>query len=308
MTKQELILDDPNYKPIHNHGFVGLIDTMGTDEEIAQAARVSYGGNAENRTTDEDRNLLRYMMRQKHTSPFEMAEVKFHLKLPIFVMRQLIRHRTANVNEYSGRYSEMSDEFYVPDNDYMEAQSKTNKQGRAGAISEQDKKTINDLIVQAENYSYTSYQLLLNDENPDDPYPHLSKELNPFSDEYPGLAKELSRMVLPVANYTECYWKIDLHNFFHFCRLRLDAHAQREIRDFAQAMYDFVKPYFPLSIEAFEDYVLYSRTLSRMDILAIKDMLNGVFVPDAKHYGMGKREYTELVEFLAPTAEHSRNV
>ena len=243
MTKQEQILDDPNYTPIHNHGFVGLIDTMGSDEEIAQAARVSYGGNATNRTNTEDRNLLRYMMRQAHTSPFEMAEVKFHLKLPIFVMRQLIRHRTANVNEYSGRYSEMSDEFYVPDNDYMEAQSKTNKQGRAGSINDEDKKTINDIVTHIEGECYDVYKVLLHEDE-------VSDYMEPFSDEYPGLAKELSRMVLPVANYTECYWKIDLHNFFHFLRLRLDSHAQREIRDFAQAMYDFVRPYFPLSMEA----------------------------------------------------------
>jgi thymidylate synthase (FAD) len=301
MTKQEQILNDPNYKPIHNHGFVGLIDTMGSDEEIAQAARVSYGRNATLKTKEEDRGLLRYMMRQAHTSPFEMAEVKFHLKLPIFVMRQLIRHRTANVNEYSGRYSEMSNEFYVPDFDYMEAQSKTNKQGRAGAIDDDDKKTINDIILQVEEECYDAYQVMLHEDVPED-------FIDPFTEDFPGLTKELSRMVLPVANYTECYWKIDLHNFFHFCRLRLDAHAQREIRDFAQAMYDFVKPYFPLSMEAFEDYVLYARTLSRMDILAVRDMLNGTFVPKAEYYGMGKREYTELVEFLAPTAEHSRNV
>ena len=302
MTKQEQILDDPNYKPIHNHGFVGLVDTMGSDEQIAAAARVSYGKNTDQKSDTENRNILRYMMRHKHTSPFEMAEVVFHLKLPIFVMRQLIRHRTANVNEYSGRYSEMSDEFYVPEFDYMEAQSKTNKQGRAGTIDDRDKKTINDLIVQAEEYSYEAYQILLNED------PKVTAEITPFSDEYPGLARELSRMVLPVANYTECYWKIDLHNFFHFCRLRLDSHAQREIRDFAQAMYDFAKPYFPLSMEAFEDYVLYARTISRMDILAVMDMLNGNFVANPEHYGMGKREYTEFVEFFRPTAEHSRNV
>lgn len=301
MTKQEQILNDPNYKPIHNHGFVGLIDTMGSDEEIAQAARVSYGGNKEIRTTSDTRNLLRYMMRQAHTSPFEMAEVKFHLKLPIFVMRQLIRHRTANVNEYSGRYSEMSDEFYVPDFDYMEAQSKTNKQGRAGIINEEDKKVIKDLLEENNDTCYTNYQELLNEEVDG---PLMRKELV-LSEDYPGLAKELSRMVLPVANYTECYWKIDLHNFFHFLRLRLDSHAQREIRDFAQAMYDFTKPYFPLSMEAFEDYVLYSRTLSRMDILAIRDMLDGKFVPDPTYYGMSKREYTEFIDFFSPKALHS---
>jgi thymidylate synthase (FAD) len=301
MTKQELILNDPNYKPIHNHGFVGLIDTMGSDEEIAQAARVSYGGNGENRTTSETRNLLRYMMRQKHTSPFEMAEVKFHLKLPIFVMRQLIRHRTANVNEYSGRYSEMSDEFYLPDFDYMEAQSTTNKQGRAGTINDEDKKVIKDLLEECYDTSYANYQEMLNEEVT----VSTMTRSEIFSEDFPGMAKELSRMVLPVANYTECYWKIDLHNFFHFCRLRLDAHAQREIRDFAQAMYDFAKPYFPLSMEAFEDYVLYARTLSRMDILAIKDMLDGEFVSDPANYGMSKREYSEFVDFFSPKALHS---
>ena len=302
MTKQEDILNDPKYKPIHNHGFVGLLDIMGSDEEIAQAARVSYGGNnADNRTTAETRNLLRYMMRQKHTSPFEMAEVKFHLRLPIFIMRQLVRHRTANLNEYSGRYSEMSDEFYVPDFDYMEAQSTTNKQGRAGTIAEEDKKVIKDLIEECNDTCYANYQELLNE---DVTVPSMTRS-EIFSEDFPGLSRELARGVLPVSNYTECYWKIDLHNFFHFCRLRLDAHAQREIRDFAQAMYDFAKPYFPLSMEAFEDYVLYSRTLSRMDILAIRDMLAGEFVPDPAHYGMGKREYTEFVDFFSPKSLHS---
>ena len=302
MTKQETILNDPNYKPIHNHGFVGLIDTMGSDEEIAQAARVSYGGNnADNRTTAETRNLLRYMMRQAHTSPFEMAEVKFHLKLPIVVCRQLIRHRTANVNEYSGRYSEMSNEFYVPDFDYMEAQSTTNKQGRAGTISDDDKKVIKDLIEECNDVCYANYQELLNEEVT---VPSMTRS-EIFSDDFPGLSRELARGVLPVSNYTEMYWKIDLHNFFHFCRLRLDSHAQREIRDFAQAMYDFAKPYFPLSMEAFEDYVLNSKTLSRMDLEAITDMLAGKFVANADHYGMGKREYTEFVDFFKPTAVHS---
>lgn len=303
MTKQEDILNDPKYKPIHNHGFVGLLDTMGSDEEIAAAARVSYGLGT--KSTTDDRNLIRYMMRQAHTSPFEMAEVKFHIKLPIMVMRQLIRHRTANVNEYSGRYSEMSDEFYVPDFDYMAPQSKTNKQGRSGVISDQDKTAIKDLIDEAHEICYYNYKELLGE-----PIEHSNyARTQPFFDEeYPGLSRELARGVLPVSNYTECYWKIDLHNFFHFCRLRLDSHAQREIHDFAQAMYDFAKPYFPLSMEAFEDYVLYARPLSRMDILAIMDMLHGNFISSAEHYGMGKREYTEFVDFFAPTAEHSRNI
>jgi thymidylate synthase (FAD) len=299
MTKQEQVINNPNYKPVHNHGFVGLIETMGSDEAIANAARVSYGTGT--KSVSDDRNLLRYLMRHKHTSPFEMAEVKFHLKLPIFVMRQLVRHRTANLNEYSGRYSEMSDEFYVPDDDYMAPQSTTNKQGRAGSISDQDKAIVRELIEEANDICYFNYKRLLNEEATSKNY----VATNLFDEDYPGLARELARGVLPVSNYTECYWKIDLHNFFHFLRLRLDAHAQREIRDFAQAMYDFAKPYFPLSMEAFEDYVLNSRTLSRMDILALQDMLNGEFVADAAHYGMGKREYTEFVDFFKPSALHS---
>lgn len=304
MTSQEQILDDPNYKPIHSHGFVGLIEVFGSDERIAAAARVSYGKNMGEKSKTENRNLLRYMMRHRHTSPFEMAEIIFHLKLPIFVMRQLIRHRTANVNEYSGRYSEMSDEFYVPEFDYMAPQSTTNRQGRAGTISDADKESIRELIEEANEICYFNYKRLLNE--PVTSKNHAATDL--FDEGFPGLTRELARGVLPVSNYTECYWKIDLHNFFHFCRLRLDAHAQREIRDFAQAMYDFAKPYFPLSMEAFEDYVLNSRTLSRMDIEAVMDMLSGNFVADADHYGMGKREYTEFVEFFRPTSEHSRNV
>jgi len=302
MTKQEQILNDPNYKPIHAHGFVGLLETMGSDEVIAAAARVSYG--AGTKSVNDNRNLLRYLMRHKHTSPFEMAEVKFHLKLPIFVMRQLVRHRTANMNEYSGRYSEMSDEFYIPADDYMQPQSITNKQGRAGKIDSRDKEIIHEMISECNDRCYATYQELLNEPITVPSY----GSCNLFEDDYPGLARELARGVLPVSNYTECYWKIDLHNFFHFCGLRLDSHAQRELRDFAQAMYDFAKPYFPLSMEAFEDYVLNSRTLSRMDIVALRDMLAGNFVSCAEHYGMSKREYTELVEFFGPTAEHSRNI
>jgi thymidylate synthase (FAD) len=292
MTKQEQVLDNPNYKPVHNHGFVGLLETMGSDADIADAARVSYGKGT--KSVSDDRNLLRYLMRHKHTSPFEMAEIKYHLKVPVYVMRQLVRHRTANLNEYSGRYSEMSDEFYIPDMDYLQPQSTTNKQGRAGEISEQDKIVLRCIIEDAQKEAYYQYKVLLGDEE---------KEL--FDEDFAGLSRELARGVLPVSNYTECYWKIDLHNFFHFCRLRLDSHAQREIRDFAQVMYDFAKPYFPLSMEAFEDYVLNSRTLSRMDIAALMDMLQGQFVADAAHYGMSKREYTEFVDFFKPLPLHS---
>jgi len=289
MTKQDLVINDPRYKTLYEHGFVGLLGTFGDDHEIAAAARVSYG--AGTKSVSDDRNLLRYLVRHKHTSPLEMAEVKFHIKCPIFVMRQLVRHRTANLNEYSGRYSEMSDEFYTPADDYMAPQSKTNKQGRDGVLRDWDKKMIGRIFKDAFSTVYSYYQHLLGQKPP-------VPSGTPFFDEdYPGLSRELSRIVMPVSNYTECYWKCDLHNFFHFCRLRMDSHAQREIRDFATTMYDLAKPFFPLAAEAFEDYIFHSVTLSRMDILALRDMLQGKFKESSEAYGMSKRELTEFIEF-----------
>jgi thymidylate synthase (FAD) len=297
MTKQDQIKNDNRYIPVHEFGFVGLIETMGSDQSICDAARVSYG--AGTKSVSDDRNLIRYLMRHKHTSPFEMAEVKFHIKMPIMVMRQLIRHRTANVNEYSGRYSEMSDEFYIPADDYIEAQSKTNKQGREGVITQKDKGIVRLLFQKAYNHVHKIYKRLLGEDN------GYFEGVPFFDEEFPGIARELARLPLSVANYTECYWKIDLHNFFHMARLRLDKHAQREIRDFAQAMYDLAKPHFPMAFDAFDDYVRFARTLSRMDIVAVRDMLAGTFVPDPNHYGMSKREYTELIEFFGPNEDGS---
>lgn len=285
MTPQSQVSSDPRYKTIYNHGFVGLIDHMGSDADIADAARTSYGKGT--KSVSDDRNLLRYLVRHKHTSPLEMAEVKFHLKLPIVVMRQLVRHRTANLNEYSGRYSEMSDEFYLPEFDYMQPQSQTNKQGRDGTISETSKYKIDAVFRGVYDYCYTAYKKLLGD------VPGLEDETG----EYPGLSRELSRGVLPVNNYTECFWKIDLHNLFHFLRLRLDSHAQREIRDFANVMYSFVKELFPLASEAFEDYLLHAVTLSRMEIQAIRDILAGIFKNNFEAYGMSKREFVEFIDF-----------
>lgn len=300
MTPQAQVINDSKYTPVHEHGFVGLVDSMGDDEAICEAARTSYGKGT--KSVSDDRNLIRYLMRQWHTSPFEMAEVKFHIKLPIFVMRQLVRHRTANLNEYSARYSVLSDEFYIPAMDYIEAQSRTNKQGRGGAISDKDKALIQNLMEDNFNQSYHLYESLLND---DPEHPCVLPDDQFFSEDFPGMTRELARGVISVNNYTECYWKCDLHNLFHFLRLRLDHHAQREIRDFAQAMYDHVKKLFPLCCEAFEDYRLHAKVLSRMDLLALRDMLAGVFVPDAKHYGMGKREYTEFVDLFRPNERHS---
>jgi thymidylate synthase (FAD) len=304
MTKQEDIRQDPRYIPLHDYGFVGLIDTMGSDQDIAAAARLSYGTGT--KTVSEDRNLIRYLIRHKHTSPLEMAEVKFHIKTPIFVMRQLVRHRTANLNEYSARYSVLSNEFYIPSIDYLAPQSTTNKQGRSGEINGNDRAVVSRLIAQASQNAYELYQLLLGaDEFPDDATSiRLDAGNHGFTPEYPGLARELARSILPVNNYTELYWKCDLHNFFHFARLRRDSHAQQEIQDFANAMYALAKPHFPLAAEAFEDYLFNSMTLSAMEITALKDMLNGTFETNAEHYGMLKREFTEFTARFVPSYRH----
>ena len=267
---------------VHELGFVKLLDVMGDDQEVENAARISYGEGT--RKVSQTRNLIRYLMRHKHTSPFEMCEVKFHIKLPIFIMRQLVRHRTANLNEYSGRYSVMSDEFYLPQGDYLQKQSKTNNQGRG---EEHEAKG----AVQFEfNRMYDSAQIA---------YENLLRA---------DLAREISRAVLPVANYTECIWKIDLHNFFHFVRLRSDSHAQREIRDYSDAMYELVKPKFPICCEAFEDYVRDSVTFSASEMEFIRDCVVGDLIEEwARYtdeefndevlqgkYNLSKREMNEL--------------
>jgi len=270
-------------KTIHQLGFVKLLDVMGNDEEVENSARISYGEGT--RKVNQTRNLIRYLMRHKHTSPFEMCEVKFHLKLPIFIMRQLVRHRTANLNEYSGRYSVMSNEFYLPEGDYLAKQSTTNSQGRGEVLEQQG-------LLQFEfNRIYDgasmAYQVLLEHD----------------------LSREVARALLPVANYTECIWKIDLHNFFHFVKLRSDSHAQREIRDYADAMYELVKPNFPLCCEAFEDYIQGATTFSKQEMGVIGELLEyadtkaalagmsvkGAGVLESK---LGKRESKEFLEKL----------
>jgi thymidylate synthase (FAD) len=271
-----------NMKTVHQLGFVKLLDVMGSDEEVENAARISYGKGT--RKVSQTRNLIRYLIRHKHTSPLEMCEVKFHIKLPIFIMRQLVRHRTANLNEYSGRYSIMSDEYYLPEADYLQKQSTTNNQGRGEAIPQKG-------LLQFEfNRMYDgaqiAYENLLNFE----------------------LTKELARAVLPVANYTECIWKIDLHNFFHFVKLRADKHAQREIQDYANAMYELVKPKFPLCCEAFEDYNRDAVTFSKQEMDVIKELLEyadtkaalaGMSIKAGTlEHKLGKRERTEFLEKL----------
>ena len=269
------------YLPYLDHGFVCLIDTMGSDEDIVRAAKTSYAGNNEELLVlKEIKRLIRYLMRKRHTSPFEMGEVKFHLKLPIFVMRQHVRHRTASLNEYSGRYSVMSDEFYLPDLDRMRGQDEHNRQGSAEEpltleIASEIRNGMEEVYVAA----YAKYQ------------DSIGK----------GLAKEVARIQLPLANYTELYWKIDLHNFFHFVKLRMDpGHAQDEIVLFATLMYDEVKKEFPLSCEAFEDYVLFAQTFSRLELKVLKQLLydDTVNVDDCDTEGMSKREVKDLKDKL----------
>ena len=261
-------------KTIHQLGFVKLLDVMGDDEEVENAARISYGKGT--RKVSQTRNLIRYLIRHKHTSPLEMCEVKFHLKLPIFIMRQLVRHRTANLNEYSGRYSVMSNEYYLPEADYLQKQSSTNNQGR-GEIHPST-----GLLQYEFNRVYDNAQIA---------YENLLNE---------ELTKELARAVLPVANYTECIWKIDLHNFFHFVKLRADKHAQREIQDYANAMYELVKPKFPLCCEAFEDYDRDAVTFSKQEMEIIKDNLNNITATDR----LSGREETEFLEKIKIGADN----
>ena len=261
-------------KTIHQLGFVKLLDVMGDDEEVENSARISYGEGT--RKVNQTRNLIRYLMRHKHTSPFEMCEVKFHLKLPIFVMRQLVRHRTANLNEYSGRYSVMSNEYYLPEADYLQKQSSTNNQGRGEVHSSTG--LLHFEFNRVYDNAHIAYENLLNEE----------------------LTKELARAVLPVANYTECIWKIDLHNFFHFVKLRADKHAQREIQDYANAMYELVKPKFPLCCEAFEDYDRDAVTFSRQEMDIIKDNLNNIVATDR----LIGREETEFLEKIKIGADN----
>lgn len=256
-------------------GFVRLIDYMGNDDSIVQAARVSYGSGT--KKVHEDRGLIRYLMRHQHTTPFEMVEFKFHVKLPIFVARQWIRHRTANVNEYSGRYSEMKDEFYTPEEQHLRKQSTTNKQGRSEeGFETNEAQTILSTLSDIADNAYNQYEALLEK----------------------GVAREIARIVLPVSNYTEWYWKIDLHNLFHFLRLRLDAHAQYEIRVYAEAMAQIVQQIVPVAYEAFEDYMLHSAKFSRLELLTLKRMLSGEKPTEElmESIGLKKREQNEFLD------------
>lgn len=256
--------------PVLDHGFVMLVDYMGGDSSIVQAARVSYGSGT--KTFREDEGLIRYLMRHDHTTPFEMVEFKFAMRMPFFVARQIVRHRTVSINEYSARYSVVPDFYYIPEKDDITAQSATNRQGR-----DSEKKLPNEVVEWFRN-SVT--------EHSKDSYSLYEKALES------GIPRELARMVLPLNYYTEWYWKINLHNMFHFLQLRIDPHAQEETRRYAMAMAEIVKIAVPVAYKAFEDFSLHAVRFSEKESMAVKDMLNGASFEDSANRN-GLRLYKE---------------
>ena len=261
--------------PVLDHGFIRVIDYMGDDSAIVQAARVSYGAGTKHVQNDE--GLIRYLMRHWHSTPFEMCEVKLHVKLPVFVARQWIRHRTANVNEYSARYSILDREFYIPAPEQLAAQSTVNNQGRGEVLTGEEAARVLELLKSDANRAYDHYEAMLS------------------QDGQQGLARELARMNLPANIYTQWYWKVDLHNLFHFLRLRADPHAQYEIRVYAEAIAACVKDWVPLAFGAFEDYRMGGVTLSSKAIAVLKRRLAGETVTQEAS-GMSKGEWREFVE------------
>ena len=267
--------------PVLDKGFVRLVDYMGGDHRIVQAARVSYGEGT--KTYRQDRGLIRYLLRNEHTSPFEQVVITFHIKMPIFVARQWLRHRTARLNEISGRYSVMRPEFYVPDSSDIAVQSEDNKQGRSsesmdGAAAE----SIRARLEAGQSASYREYEDLLDQD----------------------LARELARINLPLSLYTEMYWQIDLHNLFHFLKLRLDSHAQKEIRVYAEILHDIAKAVCPVAVEAFDDFVRGSVTLSRQELSVLRSMIEerGLGVDELRRGAvaadMSEREAGRFVDAL----------
>jgi thymidylate synthase (FAD) len=258
-----------------DHGFIRVIDYMGDDAAIVQAARVSYGAGTKHVQNDE--GLIRYLMRHWHSTPFEMCEIKLHVKLPVFVARQWIRHRTANVNEYSARYSILDREFYIPQPEQLAAQSVVNNQGRGEVLTGAESARVLEILKRDAAQCYDDYESMLS------------------QDGQKGLARELARMNLPMNIYTQWYWKTDLHNLFHFLGLRADAHAQYEIRVYAEAIAACVRDWVPLAFAAFEDYRMGGVTLSAKAISVLKRQLKGETVTPEES-GMSKGEWREFLE------------
>ena len=271
--------------PILDHGFVRVIDYMGDDAAIVQAARVSYGRGT--KRVSEDAGLIRYLMRHRHSTPFEMCEIKYHVKLPIFVARQWIRHRTANVNEYSARYSILDKEFYIPAPEHLAAQSAVNRQGRGTVLQGEEAEEVLRLLRDDASRNYDHYAAMLNEDA-------SGAAVDPGRQ---GLARELARMNLTLNTYTQWYWKTDLHNLFHFLSLRADPHAQYEIRIYAEAMLRTVDAWVPIAAAAFRDYRLGAVTLSAGMLGVVKRMLSGEAV-DQGNSGLNRREWSELMAAL----------
>jgi thymidylate synthase (FAD) len=283
-------LEDVLYQPLSvlDHGFIRVIDYMGDDSAIVQAARVSYGKGT--KKLREDEGLIRYLMRHRHTTPFEMCEIKFHIKLPIFVARQWIRHRMANVNEYSARYSIMDREFYMPAPAQLAAQSTQNRQGRGDVLEGAEAARVLQLLRDDSMNAYDHYEEMLNERQD-------GSQVDP---ERTGLARELARMNLPLNFYTQWYWKIDLHNLFHFLNVRADAHAQYEIRVYAEMMLDLVAKWVPLAHSAFMDYRVGGAEISAKGLAVLRRMLAGETVGETDS-NMSAREWRELMEMLGRT-------
>ena len=269
--------------PVLDHGFVRVVDYMGDDTSIVQSARVSYGKGTKKVSTDS--GLIKYLMRHRHSTPFEMCEIKYHVKLPIFVARQWIRHRTANVNEYSARYSILDKEFYLPTKENLAAQSKNNRQGRGDLINGKQADDILKILKEDAEKSYNDYETMLN-ERYDGTIINENKK---------GLARELARMNLTLNTYTQWYWKTDLLNLLNFLSLRTDDHAQYEIRAYADAMIDTLKRWVPITYEAFMDYRVGGMELSSKGKSVISKMIKGENC-DFENSKLSKREWNELME------------
>jgi len=275
--------------PVLDHGFIRVIDYMGDDSSVVQAARVSYGRGT--KKVSEDAGLVRYLMRHHHSTPFEMCEIKLHVKLPIFVARQWIRHRTANVNEYSARYSVLDNEFYIPSNEHLAAQSKSNRQGRDEVLSGDEATQVLQLLSEDAIRCYKNYSWMLNE--------RTEEESSDTSRQ--GLARELARMNLTLNTYTQWYWKIDLHNLMHFVHLRSDTHAQYEIRAYSDVILSLMKLWVPITYEAFQEYRIGAVTLSRSGVAFLRKLLEGKL--DQVHEApadsdLSAREWRELREIL----------
>ena len=268
--------------PILDHGFIRVVDYMGNDTSIVQAARVSYGKGTKKVSTDS--GLIKYLMRHWHSTPFEMCEIKYHVKLPIFIARQWIRHRTANVNEYSARYSILDKEFYLPETENLAAQSQNNRQGRGDVLQgEQAKKVLNLLKNDAEQ-TYNNYEMMLNERY----------DGSVIDEKEVGLARELARMNLTLNTYTQWYWKTDLLNLMNFLRLRSDHHAQYEIRAYAEAILDTLKKWVPITYEAFMDYRVGGTEVSAKGKIILQKLIKGEEV-NVEQSGLSKREWNELM-------------